>query len=396
MNSFLAAVVFITHYTACCYAFRSSSIVVSPRTSLYSSVPDNSPPLSSLVNRVAVAGATGRTGRHVVAELLSRNVPVLALVRDVDKANALLNHPSGNPLLTVCKVDLGNKKDITTAMQTTTCDAAIWCATGFSDSNEQSLLTKIRALFGFATNAKASIDAVGLPALGEIISRTNSNDDRSVGGRKLPKLVMLSSAGVTRPDWNDEKKAAYEGSAAIPIVRLNPFGILGIKRESEDKLRNCGVEYCIFRPCGLNDNWASNQRPIFSQGDVAVGRINRVDVANILVDILATPEATGKTFEGFTLANNIEGYYPPSPSLGTALSRLVPDSINGGKGVSEDAVRATYAILQQLLPGEKQDAAQLAMGQTYEQLDKNEVGRLGKRGEEVVPAGILTDVGVRA
>ena len=394
----LAAVVFITHYTTCCYAFRSSS-VVAPRTSsrLYSSVPDNSPPLSSLVNRVAVAGATGRTGRHVVAELLSRNVPVLALVRDVDKANTLLN-PSSNPLLAICKVDLGNKNDITTAMRATTCDAAIWCATGFSDSDEQSLLTKIRALFGLATNAKASIDAVGLPALGEIISSsiTKSNDRSVGGGRKLPKLVMLSSAGVTRPDWNDEKKAAYVGSAAIPIVRLNPFGILGIKRESEDKLRSCGVEYCIFRPCGLNDNWAYNQRPIFSQGDVAVGRINRLDVANILVDILATPEATGKTFEGFTLANNIEGYYPPSPSLGTALSRLVPDSINGGKGVSEDAVRATYAILQQLLPGEKQDAAQLAMGQTYEQLDKNEVGRLGKRGEEVVPAGILTDVGVRA
>jgi hypothetical protein len=328
-------------------------------------------------------------------------VPVLALVRDVDKANALLN-PSGNhPLLTVRKVDLGNKEDITTAMRDApTCDAAIWCATGFSDSNEQSILTKIRALFGLATNdAKASIDAVGLPALaGEILSSSRTkSDDRSVGGgRKLPKLVMLSSAGVTRPYWNDEKKAAYEGSSAIPIVRLNPFGILGIKRESEDKLRSCGVDYCIFRPCGLNDNWAYNQRPIFSQGDVAVGRINRLDVANILVDILATPEAAGKTFEGFTLANNIEGYYPPSPSLGTALSRLVPDSINGGKGVSEDAVRATYAILQQLLPGEKQDAAQLAMGQTYEQLDKNEVGRLGKRGEEVVPAGILTDVGVRA
>ena len=399
----LAAVVFISHYTTtCCHAFRSSSSsVIYPRTSsrLYSSVPDQpAAPLSSLVNRVAVAGATGRTGRYVVAELLARNVPVLALVRDIDKANILLD-PSSNPLLTICKVDLGSKKDITTALQTTTCDAAIWCATGFSDSNEQSLLTKLQAIFGFATNAKASIDAVGLPALGEIISQTTtkSTNDRNVGGMKLPKLVMLSSAGVTRPDWNDEKKATFEGSAAIPIVRLNPFGILGIKRESEDKLRSCGVEYCIFRPCGLNDNWASNQRPIFSQGDVAVGRINRLDVSKILVDILCTPEATGKTFEGFTLANNAnEGYYPPSPSLGPALSRLVPDSINGGKGVSEDAVRATYAILQQLLPGEKQDAAQLAMGQTYEQLDKNEVGRLGKRGEEVVPAGILTDVGVRA
>jgi len=31
-----------------------------------------------------------------------------------------------------------------------------------------------------------------------------------------------------------------EGSAGIPIVRLNPFGILGVKEKSEDELRNCG------------------------------------------------------------------------------------------------------------------------------------------------------------
>ena len=39
-----------------------------------------------------------------------------------------------------------------------------------------------------------------------------------------------------------------------------------------------------------------------------------------------------------------------------------------------------YAVMQQLLPGEKQEAQLLAMGQTYEQLDKEEEGRLGKRG----------------
>lgn len=47
-----------------------------------------------------------------------------------------------------------------------------------------------------------------------------------------------------------------------------------------------------------------------------------------------------------------------------------------------DAILSTYTTLQQLLPGETQDAAALAMGQTYEQLDKNEEGRLGARGEE--------------
>jgi hypothetical protein len=118
---------------------------------------------------------------------------------------------------------------------------------------------------------------------------------------------------------------------------------------------------------------------------VAVGRINRKDVAKILVDILSTPEATGKTFEAFSIANS-EGYYPPSAYLGPALSRLVPDARGG---LSEDAVRATYALMQQLLPGEKQDASQLAMGQTYEQLDRGETGRLGVRGREL--SGVTSD-----
>jgi len=149
-----------------------------------------------------------------------------------------------------------------------------------------------------------------------------------------------------------------------------------------------GAEYCIFRPCGLNDNWAPNQRPVFSQGDVAVGRINRQDVAGILVDILSSPEATGKTFEGISIANS-EGYYPPAPSIGTALDRLALDS----DGVSEEVSRATYAIMQQLLPGEKQDASKLAMGQTYEQLDKDEVGRLGEKGAEDVGIAVAEITG---
>ncbi|KAL9187312.1 hypothetical protein ACHAXT_001415 [Thalassiosira profunda] len=365
-------------------------------TALRSSVPerpddsgdDARPPLASLVNRVAVAGATGRTGKYVVQELLAQNVPVLALVRDADKASNVLD-PT-NELLTIRKTDLGSQEDVIAALEgeggKDKCDAAIWAATGFSDAPDQSVLTKLKAVFGLAVNAAATIDAVGLPALGEGLSKTPkrtlaNGSDKSV---PLPKVVMLSSAGVTRPDWDEAKTAALEGSAGIPIVRLNPFGILGVKRESEEKLRGCGVEYCIFRPGGLNDSWPTNSRPVFSQGDVAVGRINRKDVAKILVDLLSTPEATGKTFEGVSVANS-EGYYPPAPSLGTALGRLELDSANDGKGPSEEVVRATYALMQQLLPGEKQDAASLAMGQTYEQLDKDEEGRLGEKGTEEAP-----------
>eukprot|EP00804_Cyclotella_cryptica_P026145 CCRYP_013036-RB/>CCRYP_013036-RB protein AED:0.05 eAED:0.05 QI:326/1/1/1/0.66/0.5/4/2043/389 len=338
----------------------------------------------STPTRIAVAGATGRTGRYVVSSLLSRSIPVLALVRDTEKATNLFD-PT-DELLSIRKTDLGSEEDVLKALSEEECEAAIWCATGFSDAPDQSIWTKLQAVLGLAVKPRETIDAVGLPALGKGLAKKGK---RIVDGKALPRVVMLSSAGVTRPGWSEEKKEALEGCAGIPIVRLNPFGILGVKEESENVLRKCGVDYSIFRPCGLNDNWPSNQRPIFSQGDVAVGRINRKDVAQILVDILSTPEATGKTFEAITIANS-DGYYPPATTLSAALGRLQSDSENGGKGPSEEVVRATYAIMQQLLPGEKQDASKLAMGQTYEQLDKGETGRLGVKGQENVAGAGLT------
>ena len=202
---------------------------------------------------------------------------------------------------------------------------------------------------------------------------------------------FIFSGGGERDDgvflyrWSMPLFRAKERGMSPPHTRVPLFRIF-FRRDPSclHPTTALGVDYCIFRPCGLNDNWPPNQRPIFSQGDVAVGRINRVDVAKILVDILSTPEATGKTFEAFSISNS-DGCYPPPAYLGPALSRLVPDAHDGGRGPGEDAIRATYAIMQQLLPGEKQDAAGLAMGQTYEQLDRDEGGRLGVRGTEAAP-----------
>lgn len=135
-----------------------------------------------------------------------------------------------------------------------------------------------------------------------------------------------------------------------------------------------------MRPCGLNDDWPSGCRPVFSQGDVAVGRINRKDVARILVDVASSPAACGKTFELFSLS----GYAPPT-SIVPLLHKLGSDS----EGLSEEVIENTYNLVQQFLPGEEQDSASLAMGQTYEQYDEGETGRLGERGsEDIGQAGI--------
>jgi hypothetical protein len=103
--------------------------------------------------------------------------------------------------------------------------------------------------------------------------------------------------------------------------------------------------------------------------------LNRKDLAKILVDCLSTPEATDKTFEVVGIA----GYPQAALGIGPALSRLQKDT---ELKLSEELLFATYTAMQQLLPGETQDAAAFAMGQTYEQLDQGTTGRLGVRGQE--------------
>ena len=362
--------------TRCAHSFAPPSIVAATTSTSLSlaSTPadDNTEPetiqLADVVQTVAVAGATGRTGSLVVQELLNRGVSVIAMVRNLDKAEETL--PTSDGSLKVIQCNLGDEDAIKQAVADA--DAAIWCATGFSDG-PSSIIDRIKNLFGVALTPKKSIDAVGIVALAEAFAST-AEVNGSGSSSNLPKVVMCSSAGVTRPSWDDAKKEMFVGAADIPIVRLNPFNILNIKAESEEKLRQSGTPYCIYRPSGLNDKHPAGSRPVFSQGDVAVGRINRRDVADILVNCLATEEATGKTFEAFSLAG-----YPPAKNIGPALARMRPDT----EGVpSNEVLMATYAAMQQLLPGETQQPEKLAMGQTYEQLDSGKEGRLGKRGEE--------------
>ena len=84
-------------------------------------------PTRDVVKKVAVAGATGRTGKLVVQELLDRDVQVLGMVRSLERAKETF--PDDQPNLEIAQVDLTNEKAIESTL--TGCDAVIWCATGF-------------------------------------------------------------------------------------------------------------------------------------------------------------------------------------------------------------------------------------------------------------------------
>eukprot|EP00747_Dinoflagellata_sp_TGD_P221850 gnl/TRDRNA2_/TRDRNA2_93626_c0_seq1.p1 gnl/TRDRNA2_/TRDRNA2_93626_c0~~gnl/TRDRNA2_/TRDRNA2_93626_c0_seq1.p1 ORF type:complete len:493 (+),score=89.05 gnl/TRDRNA2_/TRDRNA2_93626_c0_seq1:59-1537(+) len=291
---------------------------------------------TSAKNLVAVFGATGRVGQLVVKRLLAQGYNVRAMIRNETKASAVL--PAG-----VEKVSL----DIRSASSDEVMQAlkgaksTIWCASGFTDDMQ-------------------TIDSI---AMKEIPSAFAA----AAGQSEAPRIVMLSSAAVTRPSWDDDKKKKLAGAADIPIVNLNPGDVLNKKVAAEDVLRQSGVPYSIVRPTGLKfQDWPSG-RPMFSQGDVAVGRTNGEDLAEVLVSVLEEPSATGKTFEMITLAG-----YPAPNTLASILEPLKKDS-EGPLDPLE--VEATHRIMQQLLPGEEQDATKLEMGRTYEQVDRGEVAR---------------------
>ncbi|GBG76854.1 hypothetical protein CBR_g23069 [Chara braunii] len=110
-----------------------------------------------------------------------------------------------------------------------------------------------------------------------------------------PQFVLVSSAGVER---SARAKTPDEREKSIPIVKLNPGGILTWKLIAEDILRASGLKYTIVRPCGLNDEKEDTPYLLeVSQGDAITGLIPRKAVARVCVEALDSPNAAKTTFE---------------------------------------------------------------------------------------------------
>lgn len=111
-----------------------------------------------------------------------------------------------------------------------------------------------------------------------------------------PQVVHLASAGAERNaiigDDVERRKAD------VPIVQLNPGGVLNYKYAAELAVRQTGLPYVVMRSTGMID---SNEGGPFKfeadQGDKISGSLSRDDVADILVQAANSPEAVYKTFE---------------------------------------------------------------------------------------------------
>ncbi len=111
--------------------------------------------------------------------------------------------------------------------------------------------------------------------------------------QELPRFVMVSSAGVTRPG-----RPGINLEEEPPAVRMNDLlgGILTWKLKGEDCVRSSGIPYTIVRPCALTEE-AGGKALMFDQGDNIRGKVSREDIAELCVQALDLPDACNVTFE---------------------------------------------------------------------------------------------------
>ena len=205
---------------------------------------------------VLVAGATGRTGRLVVSNLLEQGYPVRALVRDMERGHEILGDG-----VEFAEGDVRDIDSLRSAMQGTA-----------------SLIITIGSSRKDPDNGPEFVDYGGVKNLAQAAADT-----------EVQQVVLMSSAGVTHEDH---------------VLNQMYNNILIWKSRGEDALRDSGVDYTIVRPGGLMDSPGGETTVVFEQGDSSTGMISREDVALVCIAALRTPAARNKTFEVFGSEND--------------------------------------------------------------------------------------------
>jgi uncharacterized protein YbjT (DUF2867 family) len=198
---------------------------------------------------VLVAGATGRTGQHVVTELLEQGYKVRAFVRDIEAAREKLGDE-----IEYAKGDVREPASI---------DAAL--------DGVFAIVSSIGAGRGESGNGPEFVDYGGVKNLAEAAAKA-----------RLSQFVLVSSGGVTDEDH---------------VLNKMFDNVLIWKFKGEEAVRASGVPYTIVRPGGLVDKPSNEAAITLEQGDEGTGMIPRADVAKVLVAALMYTDALNKTFE---------------------------------------------------------------------------------------------------
>jgi uncharacterized protein YbjT (DUF2867 family) len=195
-----------------------------------------------------VAGATGETGRRIVRQLVLKGIPVVALVRDLDKAKSILP-----PEAELAVGDVSQPASLRAAIADCT---VLLSATGAAPSLNP---------FG-----PYQVDYEGTKNLVDVAKQAG-----------MQQFVMVSSMCTSQF-----------------FHPLNLFWlILFWKKQAEEYLQQSGLPYTIVRPGGLK-NEDSDLPLVMSAADTLFeGSLPRTRVAEVCIEALFQPSAQNKLVE---------------------------------------------------------------------------------------------------
>ena len=206
--------------------------------------------------RLAVTGASGKTGWRVVDEALQRGLPVRAIVRPHSVLPPSLAKAEQQGDLEVKRLELQTAEALHHALSG--CTALV-----------------------IATGARPSINLAGPLQVDAFGVRAQLSACKAVG---LQRVVLVSSLCAGR--WRHP---------------LNLFGLILVwKRLGERWLERSGLDWTVVRPGGLSedDSRSGQEGIVFSAADQQQSSsIPRRLVAQVCLDALAEPAASGRIVE---------------------------------------------------------------------------------------------------
>ena len=202
------------------------------------------------MTRLAVTGASGKTGWRVVQEALARGHQVRALLRPGSVV------PEGLAGAEIVRLELSDPPALRQALQG--CDALV-----------------------IATGARPSVDLLGPLKVDALAMRSQIDACKAVG---VQRVVLVSSLCSGR--W---------------LHPLNLFGLILVwKRLGERWLEESGLRWTVVRPGGLRESEEGVEREgvLYSGPDQQESQsIPRRLVARVCLEALETPAAEGRIIE---------------------------------------------------------------------------------------------------
>jgi uncharacterized protein YbjT (DUF2867 family) len=200
--------------------------------------------------RIAVTGASGKTGWRVVQEAIGRGLAVRALLRPGSAV------PEGLKGAEIVRLELSDAPALETALRG--CDALV-----------------------IATGARPSVDLLGPLKVDALAIRSQVEACRAAGVKRVVLVSALCSGRVLHP--------------------LNLFGLILVwKGLGEGWLAESDLDWTVVRPGGLKETEEGLEREgiVFSgPGGQEGGSLSRRLVARICLDALDSPASIRRIVE---------------------------------------------------------------------------------------------------